>query len=326
MRPILLQGHERSLTMIKYNREGDLLFSSAKDKSPTVWRTNNGERLGTFEGHNGAVWCIDVNYDTSLVMTGSADSSARLWEAKTGKELHCFQCETAVRSLAFGASGISVAFTTDATLGRKSRLFIWDLDKTTKLPVGDEPRLNIEVPHSKITCLVWGPLDKTVFTGHENGNLIQWDAKTGERLETSEEHDRQINSVNTYPDGSMFVTSSRDFTAKLWDAYTFKCVHTYKTEKPVNSSAISPIKDHVVLGGGQDAKDVTTTAAQMGQFEARFFHLVFEEEICRLKGHFGPINTVAFHPSGRSFASGGEDGFIRLQTFDPEYYSVEFEY
>lgn len=30
-KPILLQGHERSITQIKYNREGDLLFTVAKD-------------------------------------------------------------------------------------------------------------------------------------------------------------------------------------------------------------------------------------------------------------------------------------------------------
>ena len=34
-RPILLHGHERSLTQIKYNRQGDLLFSVAKDNKPT---------------------------------------------------------------------------------------------------------------------------------------------------------------------------------------------------------------------------------------------------------------------------------------------------
>ena len=60
-RPIALHGHERSITHIKYNRDGDLLFSSAKDTSPTVWYSINGERLGTYKGHGGAVWCIDVD-------------------------------------------------------------------------------------------------------------------------------------------------------------------------------------------------------------------------------------------------------------------------
>ena len=60
-KPIMLHGHERSITQIKYNREGDLIFSAAKDSQPNVWYSLNGERLGTFVGHNGAVWCIDCN-------------------------------------------------------------------------------------------------------------------------------------------------------------------------------------------------------------------------------------------------------------------------
>lgn len=57
----------------------------------------------------------------------------------------------------------------------------------------------------------------------------------------------------------------------------------------------------------------------------RFFHKIFEEEIGRVKGHFGPINTLAFHPNGTEFASGGEDGYVRIQKFDPEYFKFQFE-
>ena len=60
-RPLMLHGHERAITQIKYNKEGDLLFSVAKDHKPTVWFSANGERLGTYNGHGGAVWCVDVN-------------------------------------------------------------------------------------------------------------------------------------------------------------------------------------------------------------------------------------------------------------------------
>ena len=60
-RPILLSGHERSLTQVKFNREGDLLFSVAKDPTINAWFSHNGERLGTYEGHNGTVWTVDVD-------------------------------------------------------------------------------------------------------------------------------------------------------------------------------------------------------------------------------------------------------------------------
>lgn len=80
------------------------------------------------------------------------------------------------------------------------------------------------------------------------------------------------------------------------------------------------------MGGGQEAMEVTTTSTRVGKFDARFFHLVFEEEFARVKGHFGPINTLAFHPDGKSFSSGGEDGFVRIQAFDQSYFDYKFDF
>lgn len=53
--PILLKGHERSITTVKYNQDGDLIFTAAKDNTPTAWYADTGERLGTYEFHRGAV-------------------------------------------------------------------------------------------------------------------------------------------------------------------------------------------------------------------------------------------------------------------------------
>ena len=117
----------------------------------------------------------------------------------------------------------------------------------------------------------------------------------------------------------MCITSSKDNTAKLLDVKTLNVLKTYETDRPVNSASISPLKDHVVLGGGQEAMSVTTTSGRVGKFEARFFQLVYQEEFGRVKGHFGPINTIAFHPDGKSYASGAEDGYVRIHHFDPEY-------
>ena len=68
MKPILLQGQERSIMQIKYNREGELLFTVAKDPIVNVWYSVNGERLGTYMGHSGAVWCVDADWDTKHVL------------------------------------------------------------------------------------------------------------------------------------------------------------------------------------------------------------------------------------------------------------------
>lgn len=44
----------------RFNREGDLFVSCAKDLSPSLWRSEDGTRVGTFIGHNGTVWTCDM--------------------------------------------------------------------------------------------------------------------------------------------------------------------------------------------------------------------------------------------------------------------------
>jgi WD40 repeat protein len=80
-RPLLLSGHERALNQIKFNREGDLLFSCSKDNVVNVWYSHNGERLGTYEGNNGSVWSIDPDREWAAGGGGADGSVAREWRA-----------------------------------------------------------------------------------------------------------------------------------------------------------------------------------------------------------------------------------------------------
>lgn len=73
MKPLSLKGHDRALTRVRINGDGDLLFSAGKDKSPCVWYIENGERIGTYDGHNGVIWDIDVSWDTRHFCSASGD-------------------------------------------------------------------------------------------------------------------------------------------------------------------------------------------------------------------------------------------------------------
>ncbi|XP_075229066.1 eukaryotic translation initiation factor 3 subunit i [Lycorma delicatula] len=327
MKPLLLQGHQRPITKIKYNREGDLLFSASKDLRPNVWYSLNGERLGTYNGHAGAVWCIDVDWQTTTFMTGAADNTLRLWDIATGVEIGKIDTASSVRTCAFSYSANMAAYSTDNTMGKQCEIFIVDV-RGADSSIGDsQPIMRISVePSPKVTSLLWGPLDETVITGHENGEIIQWDLKQGIAFNNVKEHAASINDMQMSKNGTMFITASKDSTAKLFGTEDLMLLKTYKTERPVNSAALSPILDHVVLGGGQEASEVTTTSTRAGKFDSRFYHLVFEEEFARVKGHFGPINSLAFHPDGKSYASGGEDGYVRVQNFDQSYFEFCFDY
>lgn len=97
---------------------------------------------------------------------------------------------------------------------------------------------------------------------------------------------------------------------------------TFQVDAPLNAGAISPCLEHVFIGGGQEARDVTTTAGSEGKFEMRIHHLVLGDELGKISGHFGTLNTCAITPDGRSYASGAEDGFVRLHHLDDSYFTL----
>jgi len=128
MRPILMKGHERPLTFVKYNSDGDLLFSMAKDHNPTIWRADDGTRLGVYKGHNGAVFTCDVTHDSARLVTGSADQTVRLWDVRTGEELHRWSYREPARSVDFGEGEKLLAATTDPFMGEPSKILVYRLD------------------------------------------------------------------------------------------------------------------------------------------------------------------------------------------------------
>lgn len=320
-----MQGHTRSLTKVKYNSDGDLLFTASKDKAANVWYSHNGERLGSFEGHSGSIWDLDVSFDSKRLLTASADGSCILWNVSNGKILYQWSTvhQNAIRAVAFAEGDKKAFYVTDATLGQKCTIHIFKIHEDISKQTGEFTR-EIIIKGQRATVALWGKLNKTIITGHDKGLVSLWDAETGELINSVQAHTGPIQDLQFGPEKEYFITASKDNSAQIIDATTLEVLKRFEVERPVNSAAISPIRQQIMLGGGQDAMNVTTTSARQGKFEVRFFHLVFREEIGRVRGHFGPINTLAFHPDGKSFSSGGEDGYVRVHFFDNDYFTFKF--
>jgi len=322
MRPLLLKGHERSITSLKFNHEGDLLYTTSKHTSVACWRTENGERLGTFEGHTGAIWTVDVDRNTSRVLSGSADNNVKLWDAENGRELQSWYHKAPVRSVNFALGDKQFVSVTDQVLGYLPTVCIWDVNQSSR-----DSRPGIEITgknETKILKAAWGPLNKQIITANEDGRVIIYDARTAGQVRILSDHTKAVMDIAFNKHGTMFLTASKDGYARLYDSASFELLKTYHTGRPINACSISPIREEVILGGGQSAADVTTSKADKNQFNTRFFHLIFEDEIGSVPGHFGPINALSFTPDGEGFASGGEDGYARLHKFDKSYFERTF--
>lgn len=98
----------------------------------------------------------------------------------------------------------------------------------------------------------------------------------------------------------------------------------FTSDRPLRGGVISPIKNHIILGGGQDAHLVTTTDESQAGFDIEFWHIVYNERLASLPAHFGTVRTLDLSNDGKMLASGAEDGYIRLWHFDDKYLSSNY--
>lgn len=261
--------------------------------------------------------------DSNRLLTGGADSFVFLWDVNTGEEQWRIDFRQPCRAVRFSVGEELAAVSIDPFMQDPSAVHI--------LPIAADPSEQRKTPlrsltgiRGRVSRVEWTDSNRTLITSSEDGMVRRWDAETGKELLSAKVHDKAIQDLQMSADGTHFITASTDCSAKLIDTATLEVLKVYQSNVPVNSAAISPLFDHVLLGGGQEASQVTTTSARSGRFESRFFHKMYQEEFGNVRGHFGPINAVAFSPDGTGFVSGGEEGYVRLHKFDADYFTTKF--
>ena len=55
----------------------------------------------------------------------------------------------------------------------------------------------------QVTSLVWGTLDEQIVTGHDNGDIVQWDVKTHQKVKIVSDHAKSISDMQLSADSKI---------------------------------------------------------------------------------------------------------------------------
>jgi serine-threonine kinase receptor-associated protein len=259
-----------------------------------------GDWVGTFSGHKGAVWSCMLDPTGSLAATASGDFSAKVWDAITGQKLWEFPHKHIVKSCNFSLNSKFLA-----TGGHEGLLRIYDL--TGDNPQKAEPTV---FSHDKVViskCSWW--TDDIVLAAGADGTIRFW--KMGQ-TETpmhilqvdAEVRDMEICKVSSGKDVLTVAAGSKVFFFDLEDQ---KLIHRYPMPihfREEGGASLHPSGKKFVAGGSD--------------LWVRVFDFETGTELECHKGHHGPIRCLRYAPDGETYATGSEDGTIRLWKTDSD--------
>lgn len=260
-----------------------------------------GDWIGSLAGHKGAVWSAKLDPTASLAATASGDYSVKVWDAITGAEIYHFPHKHIVKSCDFSPNSLKLA-----TGGHEAIIRVYDLVKPKEPPM--------EIPHHdasggkvKVTKVVWRG-DGTLITGGDDGKIRIWAVGAAspqpppQVLGTDEATEIRDLEYVTTTQGREVLTVASGTKVYFFDLATKSRMCAYAMPihfKDEGGASLHPGGEPRFIAGGSD-------------LWVRVFDLATGRELECLKGHHGPIRCLRYAPDGRSFASGSEDGTIRL--------------
>ncbi|RCH80903.1 hypothetical protein CU098_006544 [Rhizopus stolonifer] len=262
----------------------DLHFSPMTyDRKYYLISASKGDWLGTFKGHKAAVWSARLSKDATKALTSSSDQTARVWSTQIGQELCSLAHNTTVHSAEFNHDDTKVA-----TGGDKS-LKIFDLYRPDALP--------IELMDST-TDIVWDDSRHTLISASTN-KIRLWDLRTMRERAHIEACD-SVRFLRLSPDGN-YVCWAAGHTVNFWKPDSgLEDVKRFETREKTCSVSLHPDHDRFVTASDDDM------SVRMYDFNRGIS-----------KGHHSPINTISYSPDGELYATGSEDGIIRLWQTNP---------
>jgi len=295
--PLICGGHSRPVPHLSYSAitdDGYFLVSACLDGKPMLRNGQSGDWIGTFLGHKGAVWAAAITDNALLAATGSADYTAKIWDTLSGECKQGFEHKRIVRTVDFSKDGSTLV-----TGGQEKLIRVFDLQKAVELK---------SLPgHTEPIRVVQWLTDSLLVSGGADNVLRVWDLKQGKEV-TNVPTKGAIASIEISRDGkTISMTAGKGIF--FLDAASFAEKKSYVLNMELNCVALHPSGNRFVFGGAADFYDHVCDYETGKELEVH-------------KGHHGPVHCLKYSPDGEIFASGSEDGTVRLIQTDPKPYGL----
>jgi small GTP-binding protein len=270
-----LEGHEKLVSSLAFDPQGETLASGSGDNTVKLWEVSSGQLLRTLKGHSGTVSRVTFDPSGRTVASASADRTVKRWMVSSGDLLDTLEGhQSSIRALAFDPENRSLA-----TGGDDNTVKLWDARNGKLL-------LTLVSNSSHVYGVAFHPQGETLATvgsGGMNlwkvrsGKLLQFEAPTGpsfsvafdsrgatlafaslegtvmlcdvrgrKLLRILEGHTDFVDCVAFSADGRLLASRGGDQTIRLWSCETWETVAVIP-EPTLQNTVLSALAFHPTL-------------------------------------------------------------------------------
>jgi WD40 repeat protein len=333
-------GKRHRASWVVFSPDGKSLAYGGGATDPVVRlaEVNTGKDVRQFGEHKGFVTKVAFSPDGTMLVSAD-DEMLRIFDVATGRARDLSQADgkpVRFTSLAFSPDGKTLA----AASGPGK--MIWLADMAT----GKGLHTIRLAERESVEQVVFSPDSKTMISGHDDGVVRFWEVASGTKTRQFRAHGDTVIALALSRDGQTLATSCNsgngDNAVRLWEAATGKPLVRYPgPQQGVHHVVFSPDGKQVATSNGEGA--VHAWEAATGQLlhhwerhgalafmpdsqtvvcggwrdgQVYFLNLATGKETRQFPAHEKGIGAICLTRDGKTLATAGWDGFIRLWELD----------
>ncbi|KEP45422.1 vegetative incompatibility protein HET-E-1 [Rhizoctonia solani 123E] len=299
-----LQGHTNLIMTLAFLPDGKHLISGSDDSTICIWDVHNGQlAFGPFREHIYGISEVAVSPDGHFLVSAASDDTIRVWNTNTWRSRVLFQNTGIVNSVAFSPDGLRLV-----SGSGDGNVRIWEVPEFSDEQVVDS---QLEGHTDWVRTVVFSPCGTYLISGSDDMAICIWNLQT-RRLRRSLlthsllKYGLRILKVGVSADSNRIFSVSEDRMVHVWSEQTGELEYAIG---PIETDGAYDLLYQEVWPAAFlfDGKRVVC-----GSKSGKIYMQNGHEPFFSFAGHSDKVYSIAFSPTGKSFASGSADGTLMI--------------
>ena len=301
-----LDGHNDSVWMLAFSKDGKDLASGSLDGTVRLWDTDIRRERLKISGHTGGVKALTYTEDNRILACGTGlDGILRLWDAGTSGQLSILLDHAGLNNVvAFSSDGRTLA----SAGSENDTILLSDIPRILNMNFEDSLVHSLTGNQHGITAIALSSpvrdprssfVPNRLASGGKDARIHLLDVTTSRELTTLRGAESTVTALTFDPTSKSLFSGEENGTVREWNALTgierFNFKNSFNT---ITALAFSP-NARLLATGDEDG-------------EIRVLNFAEKRQEFITTRHTRKITALVFAENGTTLFSGSEDGTILL--------------